>query len=359
MTPRPLGTSHVLERKIMTKSDNIDEPAVQVTGYESQITNKLLPFCSLIFIISLWTFLKPDTFFTIKNFVNVLNRSSINGIMAAGMTYVIITAGIDLSVGSMMAMCGMLGSVAMLAMSGASWQQISSGQYIHLNTSVMIGGTLVSILAGAFCGFANGKLITKLKLAPFIVTLGTMSIFRGISYLMNDGKPFAVSDYSWLDIGRFAYIPSSVVFLALVLFIAGFMLKFTPFGRYIYAIGSNVETAFHAGVAVNKVLVAVYTITGAFVGMAAMITTSRASTAQPTAGMGLELDIIAAVIIGGCSPSGGKGTMVGTIIGTFLISFLRNGLTISGISANVQLIVIGAIIVLAVTTDQLAMKRQS
>jgi ribose/xylose/arabinose/galactoside ABC-type transport system permease subunit len=343
----------------------------------NKFTKKLLPFCSLIFIISLWTFLEPDTFFTIRNFENVLTRSSINGIMAAGMTYVIIAGGIDLSVGSMLAMCGMLGSVAMLAMAGASWPEIASGKGIELDTAVMIGGTLVSIIAGAFCGFINGKLITKLKLAPFIVTLGTMSIFRGISYLMNDGKPFAVSAYSWLDVGRlripiieqipyigpyigkYASIPSSVVLLAMILVAAGFMLKFTPFGRYTYAIGSNSETAFHAGVNVNKVLVSIYTLTGAFVGLAAMITTSRASTAQPTAGMGLELDIIAAVIIGGCSPSGGKGTLLGTVIGTFLISFLRNGLTISGLSANVQLIVIGAIIVSAVAADNIATKRNS
>ena len=324
-----------------------------------KFTKKLLPFCSLIFIISLWTFLEPTTFFTKENFENVLTRSSINGIMAAGMTYVIITGGIDLSVGSMMAMCGMIGSVAMLAMGGASWQQIAAGKSIPLTSLVMIGGTLVSIVAGAICGFVNGKLITKLKLAPFIVTLGTMSIFRGVSYLMNNGKPFAVQDYLWLDQGRLAYIPSSVVLLVLVLAGAGFMLKFTPFGRYTYAIGSNVETAFHAGVGVNRVLVAVYTLTGAFVGLAAMITTSRASTAQPTAGMGLELDIIAAVIIGGCSPMGGKGTMVGTIIGTFLISFLRNGLTISGISTNVQLIVIGAIIIVFVALDKIAAKKDS
>lgn len=324
-----------------------------------KFAKRLLPFCSLIFIVSLWTFLEPDTFLSTKNFENVLTRSSINGIMAAGMTYVIITAGIDLSVGSMMAMCGMLGSVAMLAMNGASWQQISSGQYIPLSIAAMIGGTFVSILAGALCGFANGKLITRLKLAPFIVTLGTMSIFRGISYLMNDGKPFAVSDYSWLDIGRIAQIPSSVVLLVLVLAASGFVLKFTPFGRYTYAIGSNVETAFHAGLSVDKVLVTIYTLTGAFVGLAAMITTSRASTAQPTAGIGLELDIIAAVIIGGCSPRGGQGTMTGTIIGALLISFLRNGLTISGISANVQLVVIGVIIVLAVAADKIATKRQS
>jgi ribose/xylose/arabinose/galactoside ABC-type transport system permease subunit len=323
-----------------------------------KFAKRLLPFCSLIFIVSLWTFLEPDTFLSVKNFENVLTRSSINGIMAAGMTYVIIAAGIDLSVGSMLAMCGMLGSVAMLVMNGASWKQISTGQYVPLSTEAMIGGTFVGIIVGALCGFANGTLITRLKLAPFIVTLGTMSIFRGISYLMNDGKPFAVSDYSWPDIGRIAAVPSAVVLLVLVLAVAGFMLKFTPFGRYSYAIGSNVETAFHAGVNVESVVVTIYTLTGAFVGLAAMITASRASTAQPTAGIGLELDIIAAVIIGGCSPRGGQGTMMGTIIGTLLISFLRNGLTISGISANVQLVVIGAIIVLAVAADKIATKRQ-
>ncbi len=323
----------------------------------NRFAKQLLPFCSLIFIISLWTFLEPDTFLSVQNFKNVLNRSSINGIMAAGMTYVIITAGIDLSVGSMLAMCGMIGSVAMLGFSGASWAAITGGSYVEMTAAVMFAGTLAGIFAGALCGFANGMLITRLKLAPFIVTLGMMSIFRGVTYLANDGKPFAVSDYAWLDIGTIAGVPSAVILLFVVLAIAGFVLKYTPFGRYTYAIGSNIETAFHAGVNVNKVMVTIYTLTGAFVGLAAMITTSRASTAQPTAGLALELDIIAAVIIGGCSPSGGKGTITGTIIGTLLISFLRNGLTLLDISTNIQLVVIGAIILLAVTTDQIATRR--
>lgn len=323
----------------------------------NRFAKQLLPFCSLIFIISLWTFLEPDTFLSFQNFKNVLSRSSINGIMAAGMTYVIVTAGIDLSVGSMLAMCGMIGSVAMLGFSGASWADISGGSYVEMTAATMFAGTIAGILAGALCGFANGMLITRLKLAPFIATLGMMSIFRGAAYLVNDGKPFAVSDYAWLDIGTIAGVPSAVVLLFAVLLIAGFVLKYTPFGRYTYAIGSNVETAFHAGVNVNKVMVTIYTLIGAFVGLAAMITTSRASTAQPTAGLALELDIIAAVIIGGCSPSGGKGTMTGTIIGTLLISFLRNGLTLLDISTNIQLVVIGAIILLAVTADQIATKR--
>ena len=218
----------------------------------NRFAKQLLPFCSLIFIISLCTFLEPDNFLSARNLVNVLCRSSINGIMAAGMTYIIITGGIDLSVGSMLAVCGMIGAASMLYFSGGTWADISSGSYIHLKLGAMIAGTLVCVLAGAVCGFANGMLITKLKLAPFIVTLGTMSIFRGISYIMNAGKPFAVSDYSWLDTGRVAGIPSSVILLVIVMVAFWFLLKHTRFGRYTYAIGSNVQTAFHAGINVNN-----------------------------------------------------------------------------------------------------------
>ena len=325
----------------------------------NRFAKQLLPFCSLIFIISLCTFLEPDNFLSARNLVNVLCRSSINGIMAAGMTYIIITGGIDLSVGSMLAVCGMIGAASMLYFSGGTWADISSGNYIHLKLGAMIAGTLVCVLAGAVCGFANGMLITKLKLAPFIVTLGTMSIFRGISYIMNAGKPFAVSDYSWLDTGRVAGIPSSVILLVIVMVAFWFLLKHTRFGRYTYAIGSNIQTAFHAGINVNKTLVWIYTLTGALVGLASMITVSRASTAQPTAGISLELDIVAACIIGGCAPSGGRGTMMGTVIGTLLISFLRNGLTLLDISTNVQLVVIGLIIIVAVTADQFATRRKA
>ncbi|MBR4717261.1 MAG: ABC transporter permease [Lentisphaeria bacterium] len=325
----------------------------------NRFAKQLLPFCSLIFIISLCTFLEPDNFLSTQNMLNVLCRSSINGIMAAGMTYIIITGGIDLSVGSMLAVCGMIGAASMLYFSGGTWADISSGSYIHLKLGAMIAGTLVCVLAGAVCGFANGMLITKLKLAPFIVTLGTMSIFRGISYIMNAGKPFAVSDYSWLDTGRVAGIPSSVILLVIVMVAFWFLLKHTRFGRYTYAIGSNVQTAFHAGINVNKTLVWIYTLTGALVGLASMITVARASTAQPTAGISLELDIVAACIIGGCAPSGGRGTMMGTVIGTLLISFLRNGLTLLDISTNVQLVVIGLIIIVAVTADQIATRRKA
>lgn len=321
--------------------------------------NKLRPFCSLIFIFSLCTFLRPDSFLTVDNIVTVLCRSSFYGIMAAGMTYVIITGGIDLSVGSMFAMCGMFGAAAMLFFSGGSLGMIASSDNIHLTLPAMIGGTLVSVLIGAFCGFANGMLITRLKLAPFIVTLGTMSLFRGISYVMNNTHPIELYGYTWLNSGRILGIPSSIVLLVIIMTAAGFLLKCTRFGRYTYAIGSNTQTAFHAGVNVNKTLVWIYTLTGALVGIAAMIGVSRINEAAPGAGQAYELDVIAAAIIGGCAPSGGRGTMLGTVIGTLLIAFIRNGLNLFNIDSNVQFIVIGLIIIVAVTADQFATRRKA
>lgn len=323
----------------------------------NRFAKQILPFSSLIFIISLWTFLAPETFLTARNFSNVLTRSSVNGIMAAGMTFVIITGGIDLSVGSMLAMTGMLGSVAMLLAGGGAWAGICDGAFVDMGTGSMLLGTLAAIVLGGLCGLFNGLCITRLRLAPFIVTLGTMSIFRGVSYVLNDGKPFAISKYSWLDTGTLLGIPSSLWLFALVLVICGFTLRNTRFGRYVYAVGSNPVTAFHAGVDVGKVLVAVYTLMGVLTGLAAMIYSSRSSSAQPSAGLSMELDVIAAVIIGGCSPSGGRGTMTGTLIGTLLISFLRNGLTLLGVSTNLQLIVIGAIIIFAVTADRYATRK--
>ncbi len=200
-------------------------------------------------------------------------------------------------------------------------------------------------------------MITRLKLPPFIVTLGTMSAFRGISYVMNDGQPYNVPGYSFLGNGEVLGISVSVMLAALIIVLAALVLRYTPLGRYTYAIGSNRQAAFHAGVNVARNLTAIYTLAGLLVGVAAMIATSRTVSAQPTAGISLELDIIAAVVIGGASLSGGRGTITGTVVGTLLISFLRNGCTLVGISTNVQLIVIGVIIIVAVAVDQVAREK--
>jgi ribose/xylose/arabinose/galactoside ABC-type transport system permease subunit len=309
----------------------------------NKMVRQLLPFATLTLIICILSALKPDSFLTSGNILNVLSRSSVNGIMAVGMTAVIISCGIDLSVGSMLALSGMVGAYCMLLIGG-----VNSGP------GAMLIGTIVGIMCGTLCGFLNGILITKLKLPPFIVTLGTMSAFRGISLVMNNGKPYDVPAYTLLGSGDVLGIPVCVILFAVIVALAGFILKYTRLGRYTYAIGSNREAAFHAGVNVDRNLITVYTLTGLVVGIAAMIATSRTVSAQPTAGKSLELDIIASVVIGGASLNGGRGTITGTIIGTLLISFLLNGCNLLGISSNVQLIVIGAIIIGAVALDQMA-----
>jgi ribose/xylose/arabinose/galactoside ABC-type transport system permease subunit len=309
----------------------------------SKFVRQLLPFGTLILIVAILAALEPDTFLKSENFLNVLSRSSVNGIIAMGMTAVIISGGIDLSVGSMMALAGMVGAVVMLRIGGGAPGAVA-----------MWLGTLVGIGAGLLCGLVNGGLITALNLPPFIVTLGTMSAFRGISYVMNNGMMYDVPTYKFLGQSSLAGVPVNVLIFALIVVVAFFVLRYTPLGRYTYAIGSNRQAAFHAGVNVNRNLLAIYALTGLFVGIAAMIQTSRTVSAQPTAGISLELDIIAAVVIGGASLSGGRGTVAGTIIGTLLISFLRNGCTLLGISTNIQLVVIGAIIIGAVALDQMA-----
>jgi ribose/xylose/arabinose/galactoside ABC-type transport system permease subunit len=344
----------------------------------NRFLRQLLPFGTLILLLAVLSALEPDTFLTAENFFNVLSRSSYYGIIAMGMTAVIISGGIDLSVGSMMALCGMVAGLIMT----------KNGTVIP-TVGLMWLGTLGGLGTGLVCGLLNGGLITGLNLPPFIVTLGTMSAFRGISYVMNNGMMFDVPTYTFLgsaivplwktvELNREVLrvlppwassypasepggaqlmahgIPVNVlIFLAIVL-MAFFILRYMPLGRYTYAIGSNREAAHHAGVSVNRNLLAIYALTGLFVGIAAMIATSRTVSAQPTAGLSLELDVIAAVVIGGASLSGGRGTVIGTIIGTLLISFLRNGLTLLGISTNIQLVVIGAIIIGAVAIDQMA-----
>jgi ribose/xylose/arabinose/galactoside ABC-type transport system permease subunit len=309
----------------------------------NRFIRQLLPFGTLILLIAALSALEPDTFLTAENFFNVLSRSSVNGIIAMGMTAVIISGGIDLSVGSMMALSGMVAGLVMT----------KDGSVVP-TPALMWLGTLAGLATGLACGLLNGGLITRLNLPPFIVTLGTMSAFRGISYVMNEGMMFDVPTYTFLGQSTVASIPVNVLIFLAIALLGFFILRYMPLGRYTYAIGSNRQAAYHAGVNVNRNLLIIYGLTGLFVGLAAMIATSRTVSAQPTAGLSLELDIIAAVVIGGASLTGGRGTVIGTIIGTLLISFLRNGLTLLGISTNIQLVVIGAIIIGAVALDQMA-----
>ena len=308
-----------------------------------RFVRQLLPFAGLLLVVVVLSLRVPDTFLTLDNFLNVFRRSSVNAILAVGMTAIIISGGIDLSIGSMLALAGMTGAWTMQHFGGD-----------NLTPQVMWLGTFAGIIAGTLAGFLNGALINGLKLPPFILTLGTMSAFRGISYVMNDGQPYNVPAYKFLGDGQVFGMSVSVVIAVVIVLIASVILKHTTLGRYTYAIGANRTAALFSGVDVTRNLIVIYTLSGMLVGVAAMIATSRTVSAQPTAGIGLELDIIAAVVIGGASLNGGRGTILGTIIGTLLISFLRNGCTLVGIPTNVQLIVIGVIIIIAVSVDQLA-----
>ncbi len=312
----------------------------------NKLVRELLPFGSLILVIAFLSLWQPDSFITVDNFLNVLRRSSVYGIIALGMTLVIISGGIDLSVGSLLALCGMFAAGVM------TW---SGGQ--DPGVWAMVLGTMAGLLTGVMGGTVSGVLITRLKLQPFIATLGTMSLYRGIALVMYDGQPINVASYRYLGEGSLMGIPVSVVLFALVTVMTGAILHFTRFGRHVYAIGSNFQAAYHAGVKVDRTLVGVYLLGGLFTGLGAMIAMSRTVSAQPTAGVGAELDVIAAVVIGGASLSGGRGTVTGTIVGSLLISFLRNGCTLMGISTNAQLIVIGVVIVFAVALDQFTRRK--
>jgi ribose/xylose/arabinose/galactoside ABC-type transport system permease subunit len=312
----------------------------------NRLIRQLLPFASLLLVVIILSAWKPAQFLSMANLSNVLRRSSVNAIIGVGMTAIIISGGIDLSSGSMLALAGMVGAWVMVKLGGDS-----------PTLAQMLVGTVIGTLAGGICGLLNGLAITQLKLPPFIVTLGTMSAFRGISYVMHDGEPYNVPGYVFLGNGEILGIPASVAIAAVIVVFAMLVLRYTPLGRYTYAIGSNREASFHAGVNVNWNLTVIYTLAGLLVGFAAMIATSRTVSAQPTAGVNLELDVIAAVVIGGASLNGGRGTILGTMIGTLLIAVLRNGCTLVNIRTEVQLIVIGAIIIIAVAVDQMARQR--
>ncbi|HEY1716857.1 MAG TPA: ABC transporter permease [Verrucomicrobiae bacterium] len=251
-----------------------------------KFVRQLLPFASLLLVLILLSVLKPETFLTTDNFLNIFRRSSVNAIIAVGMTAIIISGGIDLSVGSMLAMAGMTGAWTMQHFGGD-----------NLTAGTMWLGTFAGILTGTLAGFLNGALINGLKLPPFILTLGTMSAFRGISYVMNDGQPYNVPAYQFLGNGQIFGMSVSVVIAIAIILIASVILKHTTLGRYTYAIGANRTATLYSGVNVTRNLTVIYTLAGLLVGIAAMIETSRTVSAQPTAGIGLELDIIAAVAV--------------------------------------------------------------
>ena len=292
-------------------------------------------FVVFIIICLILSFISPQ-FLTISNWKIIITQASINALLAFGVTFVIITGGIDLSLGSMVAVTGV--TAAMLA---------------HPDTFPVALPIFAGLFAGLLMGVFNGFIITKSKIAPFIVTLGTMTIGRGLALILSKGRPVSnLSDsFNFIGGGDIFGIPFPIIVLIVIFIICLLILKKTLLGRYIYAIGGNEQAARASGININQVKMAVYSISGLLAGLAGILLTSRITTGQPNAGAGFELDAIAAAVIGGTSTSGGIGTMTGTLIGVLLIGVINNGLYLLNVTSYYQQVVMGIIIIGAVVLD--------
>ncbi len=303
------------------------------------ISNTIVVLAALVVLCIALACASPY-FATGSNLINIVLQAAINATLACGMTFVILTGGIDLSVGSIVAFAGiLLGTM------------LKSGMPLAV---ALIG----CVLAGGVCGLVNGLLVTRLNLPPFISTLGMMSIARGAALYIADGR--AISGFSgklnFIGSGTVLGIPVMILIMAVTFLIGIFILKYTRAGRYIYAIGGNVEATRLSGINTGRYTMLVYILCGLTSGLAAVLLTARLDSAQPVAGEGYELDAIAATVIGGTSLSGGEGRLSGTIIGALIIAVLNNGLNLLNVSSYIQQIVIGLVIVLAVSFDRIRSK---
>ncbi len=317
--------------------------------FGAQARQKLLAFLSLILLIVFFSFASP-AFPQMDNFLDIMQATAVVGVLGVGSTYPIITAGIDLSVGTLMTFCSVMAGVFLTYWGLPLWV-----------------GVIAAIGTGALCGAISGTLIAKLKIPPFIATLGMMWAVKGLALVVSGTKPIYFNDTPGFDMISQASvigdivpsvpIPNGVLILFLVAILASVILNRTALGRYTFALGSNEEAARLSGVNVDAWKIAVYALTGAIVGVAGLIIASRLNSAQPALGQGYELEAIAAVVIGGTSLSGGTGTILGTIIGAFIMSVLTNGLRILSVAQEWQTVVTGVIIILAVYADILRRKR--
>jgi inositol transport system permease protein len=292
----------------------------------------------LLLLIAVFAAVNPR-FLSLRNATNILTEVSIYGIIAIGMTFVILTAGVDLAVGSLLAFA----SIA------AAWVV----QHMAPGLPQWPVAIVVASLIGLGAGYIHGKSVTALRVPAFIVTLGGMTVWRGATLLLNDGGPISGFDdgYRWWGTGNVLGVPVPVILFALTALIGHIVLRHMRYGRQVYAVGGNAEAARLAGVDVKAVLISVYVIVGFLAGLSGFLLSARLGSAEAVAGTNYELRVIASVVIGGASLSGGQGSIRGTLIGTLLIGVLSNGLVIMHVSSYVQQVVIGLIIVAAVAFD--------
>lgn len=309
--------------------------------YSPQWLNRIGPVLGLLAVFGLFTIIGPDSFASSRNLETIARQSTITGIAALGVTLVIVLGGIDLSVGSIIA----LSTVVIAALLQAGFDPLAAA----------LGG----IAAGAICGLMNGLVITRLRMVPFIVTLGTLLVVRGaakgIAHEQKIDAPLTwLNDLlAALSPGNRLLLPAGVWLMLILALAVGGLLRYTRLGRHIVAVGSNELTARLCGVAVERVKLVVYMLSGAFAGLAGLMQFSRLTVGDPTVAIGLELDIIAAVVIGGGSLSGGEGSILGSLVGALIMTIIRSGCSQMGLPNWVQQIVTGIIIVIAVTLDRL------
>ena len=299
----------------------------------------------LIGLILLCAFLSlaTDTFLSVRNFLNVLDQVTVLGVMAVGMTLVILIGGIDLSVGSVLALSGMVMG------------------YLGDNLGWPFGLAIVAaLIASSLCGLASGLMVTRLHMPAFIATLAMMSIARGVASIITNGEQI-VGFPDWFSnlaiIRHFGFLTVTVAVMIVIVAIAWIVLTFRPAGRALYAIGGSAEVARLAGINVREATLIVYMLCALAAGLAGVILSARLDSAQPSSGIGYELDTIAAVVIGGASLSGGIGGIGGTVVGVLIIGFLRNGLNLLQVSPFVQQVIIGLVIAIAVAADTMRRKR--
>ncbi len=289
-----------------------------------------------------------DRFLTADNGLNILRQISVNLCLSIGMTLIILTSGIDLSVGAILALSSAI--AAGLLKNGVAIPQLG----VELDFTVF-GAIVAGLLAGAACGLFNGLAITRFKLPPFVATLGMFSIARGLTMLWTGGFPITGlgSTFGIIGTGVFLKIPVPIWITAALVGVFVVLTRKTRFGRYIYAVGGNERAALLSGLPVDRVKVAVYTLGGILSAVAGLIVTARLDSAQPNAGLGYELDSIAAVVIGGTSLSGGRGSVTGTVLGCLIIGILNNGLFLLNVSPFWQQVVKGFVILAAVAIDRM------
>ncbi|MDF2648754.1 MAG: inner-rane translocator [Paenibacillus sp.] len=323
---------------------------VPTMSSQTGAAQKLLAFASLIMLVIIFS-LSSSNFFQFNNLVAIMLSTAVIGVLALGSTFVIITSGIDLSVGTVMTFSSVMAGVII-----TTW---------HLPMPLgIIGG----IATGAICGLISGLLVAKMKIPPFIATLAMMMVTKGLSLVISGTKPIYFNDtpaFSQISMGSIlnSIIPGFEIPNAILVFfgaaiIASIILSRTIIGRYNFALGSNEESTRLSGVNVDYWKIVIYSLTGVFSGIAGIMMASRLNSAQPALGSGYELEAIAAVVIGGTSLSGGKGSILGTVIGALIMSVLTNGLRILSVKQEWQTVIVGVVVVLAVYADMMRRRKK-